>query len=67
MGGIHQQISTITSFRAFRFHYGVVDVGDHGVSARDFAIKPGDDATGFHDVVVNVRNRSMCAFLRRRQ
>ena len=61
----HQQIFAITSFLAF--HRGAMDVGDHGVSARNVALKFRNDGTGFHDVATHVGNGLMRAPRQRRR
>ena len=38
-----------------------MDVGDHGVSARNIVLEFGNDDPGFNDVVMDVGNGSMRA------
>ena len=61
----HKEIFTIVSFLAF--HYGTMDIGNQGVSARNIVLEFGNNGAGFHDVVTNVGNDFMRASWRRRR
>jgi hypothetical protein len=53
-GPSNQRISTVVPIPTLR--HVTVDVGDHGVSARNIVLKLGNYGAGFRDVVSNVGN-----------